>query len=211
MGINQLLSYSEHELKAYIGKQGNVAIETVLLFSARFISCLDKEAIQKAVENNKEIRKVLHVTYQAIEEVFDTSGFTNPVGDLLSEKEKLAQELMEAAKVVRNQGKKFDPSPYISGYECYNRGLHGDPLTYFKLHFGTYLKSCNEEKDYLSRGDIQIIDPSLRGALYRNYREEFIELTNLAEKKSKAILDNTTDAKKKRIRKTSMLDNASRR
>jgi hypothetical protein len=210
-GITELLAYREHQLKEIISKQNGAVKHCVLLFAARLISAIDVKTIQKFAENDVEIREALHASYQKVEDALEANCI-NRVGDLLEDKKVRASILMNAAKSAKKQGLKFDPSPYIPNYECYNKKLHGNPVAYLKKHFGEFLASCNEEKiDYLYRGDIPVIDPLLWGALYRNYRDSFEGLTCVAGKKSKKELLNMSERAKVKLKNISALESSSRK
>lgn len=204
-GLNDLFLYSEVQLKQYFRKQNDTVKHGLLLFAAKLINITDTKTIQKFAESNIEVREALHNTYQAIEDALEPNCITR-VGDLLEDKQVCASILMNAAKEAKKQEIKFEPSPYIQNYECYNRKLHGEPIPYLKKYFGEFLASCNEEGiDYLYRGDIPVIDPALWGALYRDYRKEFENLTCIAGKKSKKEVFNMSERGKDKVKKISNL------
>lgn len=210
-GITELLSYREQQLKEYISKQNDAVKHSVLLFATKLISVIDVKTIQKFAENDVEIREVLHASYQKVEDALETNCI-NRVGDLLEDKKVRASILMNAAKSAKKQGCKFEPSEYIPNYECYNKKLHGNPVAYLKKHFGEFLASCNEEKiDYLYRGDIPVIDPQLRGALYRNNLKEFEALTSVAGRKSQKEVLKITNRGKCKLNKIISLDMSSKK
>ncbi|QFR39565.1 hypothetical protein A9Q91_05080 [Candidatus Gracilibacteria bacterium 28_42_T64] len=211
MGISELLSYSERELKEYISKQSDTTKKAVLLFSARLINLIDVKTIQRVAETNAEIRETLHASYQGIEDALEPNCI-NRVGDLQESKKIQASVLMNAAKAAKKKGQKFDPSPYLPNYECYKREKHGDPVEYLRKHFGEFLGSCNKEGiNYLWRGDVPVVDPALWGALYRSHRKEFEKLTYLAGKKSKVIKQQMTSRGAKKLKKISALESSSRK
>lgn len=209
-GLNELFLYSEDHLKQYLRKQNDSVKHGILLFATKLINIIDAKTIQKFAEDNIEVREALHTTYQNIEDVLEPNCITR-VGDLLEDKQVRASILMNAAKLAKEQEIKFDPSLYINNYEGYNRKSHGEPIPYLRKHFGQFLASCNEEKiDYLYRGDIPVIDSKLRGALYRDYREEFEELTSIAGRKSKKAIRNMTSRGKEKLNKIISLDMSSK-
>ncbi|MGL1955828.1 MAG: hypothetical protein OCD00_00735 [Colwellia sp.] len=209
-GLNEFLSYSEQQLKNYFSKQNSSVKNGVLIFAAKIINIIDTKTIQKFAESNIEVREALHTAYQNIEDALEPNCITR-VGDLLEDKQVRASMLMNAAKAAKKQGIKFDPSPYIPSYECYNRKSHGEPIPYLKMHFGRFLLSCNNEKNYLWRGDIALIDPVLYGVLYRDYRKDFETLVYLAGKKSKKEVLNMSERAKIKLKNITALESSSRK
>lgn len=210
MKIDELLSFNQQEIKQYIKNWENPSKEAVLLFASKLIHAIDNKTIQNSVENNIEVREALHSTYQNIEDVLEPNCITR-VGDLLEDKQVRASILMNAAKAAKKQGIKFDPSPYIPNYECYNRKLHGEPIPYLKKYFGEFLASCNEEKvNYLYSGDIALIDSLLWGFLYRNYAIEFKKNISKAGKKSADEINRLSKRWEKKLNKIISLANTSR-
>jgi len=191
--LNELLHYKEHELKTFIGEQSDTVKGAMLLFAVKVINVLSIKLIQNTVENNKEVREVIHASYIALEDALNVSEYLTPMGDLYSERQVLAKKIVNAAKAVKETGVKFDPSIYLPNYECYSSKKHGDAAEFLKIHYSDFLSSENEEEvDYLWRGDIKIIDPVLYRALNLDHREQFKNLVKLAGKKSCRELDKAT-------------------
>ena len=183
-----------------------------LLLASTLINLVDPKTLQDLVEKDVEIRESFHKTYTKIEDAL-MPNCINQVGDLYNNKQVKASILMKAAKARRGAKQKFDPSPYLANYELYNKQKHGNPVAYLVTHFGEYFASCNDENtDYLYRGDIPLIDQNLRGALYRNHKDQFESLTNIAGKKSKTLSAQISSRGKNKLNKIiSLYSNARRK
>jgi hypothetical protein len=178
-------------------------------FSTWVLESINPNKYVKLMQHNVPLREALHGVLVKIEDALDEAHCINRVGDLLPDKQVRAKRLTEAAKAAKEAGMKFDPSPFLPGYEPYCRKKHGDPVDYLKKWFGEFLASCNEEKvDYLWRGDIYWIDPALRGALYRKHRATFERLVQVAGKKSTKEINALTDRGKKKFKEIIALSNS---
>ena len=171
------------------------------------LNSVDKDIESKVVEN-ASLRDAMYAVYTKLEDILDGAGYISTAGDLLDEKQVLANKLVAAAKSAKSAGSKFDPSKFIPECECYNFKKHGDALEYLKKHYGAFLSGCNGKEDYLWRGDIQIIDPALRGALYRNHREDFEQLCKVAGKKARKELNSANSRRIKKVLKIKRLVDA---
>jgi hypothetical protein len=209
MDLNKLSSYTEEELKEYILQSNDSVTDEILLLATKLINILDPKILQNTAENHIEVREALHRTYQNIEDVLEINCTTR-LGDLRNDTEIRANILVSAAKKAKKKGIKFEPSLYISNYKTYNKDIHGNPVEYLKKHFGEFLLSCNEKKDYLFSGDIALIDSLLWGTLYRNYSAEYQANISKAGKKSVSEVNGFSMRAEKKIKKIISLDSTSR-
>lgn len=207
-GINELLSCEKEALKNHIHEQSDVTEEELLLFGAKLLDIVGVQSAQAIIENNKEVRVILHKVYLTFEDALE-SNCINRFGDLLSDTEIKVNRLLNAARDAKKAKIKFDPSPYLPNYELFRGKRHGDPFDYLLEHFGEYLAFYNAEGiNYLFRGDLVIIDDNLRKALYRMDKSKFEKILPRTGKKSTRQVNSFSQRSVEKFKKINSLSSS---